>query len=166
MNRDAEQTEPTASSLSNWGARTSARPTGQEEAAGMHPWSFFIKNFEWKILYSGGYWVQEIPAGAKWSDPGFWQCRRWKIWLHGVLSNQAYFQAYSVNFGGKTFLPENMCMKNWQNARILHNNCPQKIFPTPMWAPSIESVFHRPFLQAPTVCYGGGQTICVYLLIK
>jgi len=31
----------------------------------------------------------------------------------------------SVNLRGKTFLPENICMKNWQNAQIVHNICPQ-----------------------------------------
>jgi len=35
----------------------------------------------------------------------------------------------SVNFfwEGETFLPENICMKNLQNARILHDICPKKI---------------------------------------
>jgi len=31
------------------------------------------------------------------------------------------------------FLPENICMKNEQNARILHDNCPKNVFPIFGW---------------------------------
>ena len=30
-----------------------------------------------------------------------------------------------MNFGGKTFLPENICIKNLQNVQILHDICPK-----------------------------------------
>jgi len=61
----------------------------------------------------------------------------------------------SVNFGGKTFLPENYgkltkcpnftCPKNYQNARILHDNCPKNVFSRILWG-------HMP-LPLPSVSY-------------
>jgi len=78
----------------------------------------------------------------------------------------------SVNFEGKTFLPEDICMKNLQNDRILHDICPKNvrisydnydypknIFPEFLFGEGLE---HVPLL--PHVSYAYGRACCYWRL--
>ena len=95
-------------------------------------------------FWEGIYMYTHIPPVATPLLCGFYE---YKLYFgfcrceEKIAGKHTHRRKSSVIFLGKTFLPENICMKNKQNARILHEICHKKIWKCPF------SIFARKIYQ-------------------